>query len=95
MLAMIEIKWTDTDPETGERRFVIAERFGGDWKFQWKSHRRVSWEGELTPTLDMWERVLDSLQRRYRRRQGVDSHDVEAMEKIVKEARRREERLRS
>lgn len=92
---MIEIKWTDTDPESGERRFVIAERFGGEWKFQWKSQRRAPWEGELKPTLDMWERVLDSLQRRYRRRQGVDAHDVEAVEKIVKEARRREERLRS
>jgi hypothetical protein len=92
---MIEIQWTDTDPETGERRIVRAERFAKEWKFQWKLHRRAPWEGELTPTLEMWERVLDSLQRRYRRRQGVDSHDVEAVEKTVKAARQREERLRS
>jgi hypothetical protein len=92
---MIEIQWTDTDPETGERRFVRAERFAKEWKFQFKLQRRAPWEGELKPTLDMWERVLDSLQRRYRRRQGVDSHDVESVDKIVKAARQREERLRS
>lgn len=92
---MIKIQWTDTDPETSERRFMIAERFGGEWTFKWKLQRRAPWEGELKPTLEMWERILDSLQRRYRRRQGVDSPDVEAVEKIVKEARRREERLRS
>lgn len=91
---MVEIKWTDTDPETGERRFLIAERFAGVWKFQWKSQRRSPWEGELPPTLAMWEHVLDSMERRYRRRQGVDAEDVEEVEKLVAEARRREERLR-
>ena len=88
---MIEIKWTDTNPETGERRFLIAERFAGTWKFQWKSQRRSPWEGELKPTLAMWEHVLDSVQRRYRRRQGVDAEDVAEVEKIVAEARRRQQ----
>jgi hypothetical protein len=86
---MIEIKWTDSDPETGERRFLIAERFAREWRFQWKMARRAPWEGELKPTLEMWEHVLDSLQRRYRRRQGVDSHDVAQVEKIVSDLRRK------
>jgi hypothetical protein len=33
----------------------------------------------------MWEHVLDSLQRRYRRREGVSDEDVEQVERILKE----------
>ena len=40
----------------------------------------------------MWEHVLDSLQRRYRRREGVSDEDVEQVEKILKELRQREAR---
>ncbi|OAI41052.1 hypothetical protein AYO40_03980 [Planctomycetaceae bacterium SCGC AG-212-D15] len=86
---MIEIKWTDTDPDTGERRFLLADRFAGVWRFQWKLQRRAPWEGELKPTLPMWEHVLDSLHRRYRRRQGVDYEDIEQVEAIVRDIRRR------
>jgi hypothetical protein len=38
----------------------------------------------------MWEHVLDSLKRRYRRRQGVDDDDVEQVEKILADVIRRE-----
>ena len=29
----IEIKWNDKDPETGERRYLRAEKFAGKWRF--------------------------------------------------------------
>jgi hypothetical protein len=33
----------------------------------------------------MWDHVLDSLKRRYRRREGVSDEDVEQVERIIKE----------
>jgi hypothetical protein len=89
----IEIKWTDTDPETGERRFLCAERFARVWRFKWKLQRRGEWTRGLEPTLEMWEHVLDSLQRRYRRREGVDIDDVEQVERHLAEVRRQAKRL--
>ena len=85
----IEIKWTDTDPETGERRFLAADRFARVWRFRWKLQRRGEWTRGLEPTLAMWEHVLDSLQRRYRRREGVSDEDVNLVGRIVKDLRRR------
>ncbi len=87
----IEIKWTDTDPETGQRRFLCAERFAGVWRFKWKLQRRGEWTRGLEPTPAMWDHVLDSLQRRYRRREGVSDEDVEQVERVVKTLRRRAE----
>lgn len=81
----IEIKWTDEDPETGERRFLCAEKFAGTWSFRWKMQRRGEWRRGLTPTREMWEHVLDSLRRRYRRREGVDDDDIEQVEKILRD----------
>jgi hypothetical protein len=85
----VQIKWTDTDPETGQRRFLCAERFAGEWSFRWKLQRRGPWNRGLEPTLEMWELVLDSLKRRYRRREGVSDADVEQVERIVKDLHRR------
>ena len=82
-MATIQIKWTDTNPETGERRFLCAEKFGGEWRFRWKLQRRGPWTRGLEPTRAMWEHVLDSLKRRYRRREGVSDEDVEQVEKIL------------
>jgi len=82
-MATIEIKWTDTDPETGERRFLCAEKFAGEWRFRWKLQRRGPWNRGLQPTRVMWQHVLDSLRRRYRRREGVDDADVEQVERIL------------
>ena len=82
---MIEIKWTDTDPETGQRRFLCAERFAHVWRFKWKPRRRGEWTRGLGPTPAMWDHVLDSLKRRYRRREGVSDEDIEQVERIIKE----------
>jgi hypothetical protein len=83
----IEIKWTDTDPETGVRRFLCAEKFAGEWQFRWKLQRRGPWNRGLQPTRAMWEHVLDSLRRRYRRREGVDDADIDQVAKILSDWR--------
>ncbi len=87
----IEIKWTDTDPATGERRFLCADRFAKEWRFRWKLQRRGEWTRGMAPTLEMWEHVLDSLKRRYRRRQGVSDEDVVEVERLLKDLRRKQE----
>jgi len=92
-MGRIEIQWTDTDPETGQRRYLRAERFAKVWQFQCKLKRRGEWTAGLTPTRAMWEHVLDSLKRRYRRREGVEDADIERVEKILKEVRARQARL--
>jgi hypothetical protein len=84
----MQIKWTDTDPETGERRFLCAWKFAGEWSFKWKLQRRGDWTKGLEPTREMWEHVLDSLKRRYRRREGVSDEDIEQVERTLKDWRR-------
>jgi hypothetical protein len=87
----VEIKWNDTHPDTGERRYLRVEKFAGDWHFSYRLQRRdVQWR-KLEPTREMWEHVLESIQRRYRRREGISDEDVAAVERIVRELRRRDE----
>jgi len=81
----IQIKWTDADPETGERRFLCAERFARQWHFKWKLQRRGDWTTGLKPTRVMWEHILDSLKRRYRRREGVSDEDIRQVEQILRQ----------
>ncbi len=88
----MEIKWTDTDQATGQRRFLCAARFAGVWRFRWKLQRRGPWTCGLEPTRAMWEHVLDSLQRRYRRREGVSDQDVKQVERILAALPSEEER---
>jgi hypothetical protein len=80
----VEIKWTDTDPDTGGRRYLRAAKFAGEWHFSYRRQRRdVRWL-RLPPTRAMWEHVLDSLKRRYRRREGVSDEDVAQVERLLK-----------
>ena len=81
----MEIKWTDVDPESGGRRYVVAKRFGGKWSFKYKLHRREEWTPGLAPTRQMWEEVLDILRRRYVRRDGVHPEDIEEVERILRD----------
>jgi hypothetical protein len=80
----IQIKWTDEDPASGQRRFLCAEKFAGEWFFKWKLQRRGEWTKGLQPTREMWLHILDSLKRRYRRREGVSDADIEQVEKILR-----------
>ncbi len=81
----IQIKWTDEDPETGGRRYLCAEKFAKEWSFKWKLQRRGDWTKGLAPTRAMWEHVLDSLKRRYRRREGVSDEDVAEVERVLRQ----------
>src|SRR5262249_7655084 len=81
----IEIQWADEGPEAGQRRFLRAEKFAGQWSFMWKLERRGEWHKGLKPTRAIWEHVLDSLQRRYRRREGVDEDDLKQVERILRD----------
>lgn len=83
----MEIKWTDVDPASGQRRFLRADRFADQWRFRWKLVRRGEWTKGLEPTVAMWEHVLDSLQRRYRRREGVSDEDISQVEALLADAR--------
>jgi hypothetical protein len=79
----MEIEWTDNDPETGERRFVRAEKFARAWQFKVRFQRRTNWEPAEEVTRDMWETLLDALERRYPRREGVTDEDLAAVKTII------------
>ena len=85
----MEIKWTDSDDETGLRRFIRAERFAGFWRFHYRETRRGVWTRLHPATLDMWAEVLDALKRRYRRREGVTEDDIKQVESIVADLERK------
>jgi hypothetical protein len=88
---VMEIKWHDIEPETQRKRYLCAERFAGAWSFRWKLQRRGDWTRGLEPTRAMWEHVLDSLKRRYRRREGVTDTDIAQVERILVDVIKRDE----
>jgi hypothetical protein len=77
----MEIEWTDTDPDTGERRYVCAEKFARKWRFKARFRRRTEWDRGVAVTREMWETLLDALERRYRRREGVSDEDLRLVRK--------------
>ena len=79
----MSIEWTDLDPETGDKRFVCAEKFARQWRFKVRFRRRTVWQPCDAPTRDMWETLLDALERRYRRREGVTDDDLAAIRKVL------------
>ena len=85
----MEIKWHDIDPNSDERRYLRAVRFAGEWTFSYKYQRRGEWSKWFNPTRDMWEHVVDSLERRYWRREGVELADIkqakEALAKVIRQ----------
>ena len=87
----MEIKWHDVDPVSGQRRFLCAERFAGVWRFRYKYQRRGEWTRGLEPTRAMWEHILDGLERRLVRREGVEEEDVDEVRRILNEVVRLEE----
>ena len=79
----MEIEWTDTDPQTGQRRFVRAEKFARVWRFRVRYQRRTNWQPAGEVTRDMWETLLDALERRYPRREGVTDEDLAAVRGVI------------
>ena len=83
----MDIQWTDHDPETGEKRFVCAEKFARSWRFKVRFKRREEWAQNTPPTKEMWDTLLDAIERRYQRREGIDDQDLAGVRKIVAEWR--------
>jgi hypothetical protein len=79
----VEIEWTDTDPLTGERRFVCAQKFARSWRFVVRFKRRTNWQPAPDVTREMWETLLDALERRYQRREGVSDRDLADVRKVI------------
>lgn len=79
----MEIKWDDVDPVTEKRRFVKAERFAGRWEFYCRRERRGVWEKWVNPSRDMWEDLLEALERRLSRREGIELGDVETVRRLL------------
>jgi hypothetical protein len=79
----VEVQWTDQDPETGEKRFVRVERFATRWQFWVRFRRREDWVVTQNITRAMWEELLDALERRYTRREGVSEADLASVKKIL------------
>lgn len=79
----MEIQWTEPDPETGQKRYICAERFARAWRFKVRLIRREPWRRDLPVTKAMWETLLEALERRYQRREGVEESDLKAVRKII------------
>lgn len=79
----MHIDWTDSDPVTGEKRYVQAEKFARKWSFRVRFRRRTNWEPPGSVTRDMWETLLDALERRYARREGVTDEDLAQVRAIL------------
>ena len=80
----VEVQWTDEDPTTAEKRFVRVTRFAGVWEFRVRFRRRENWIALARVSRDMWETLLESLERRYFRREGVSDEDLKAVRMIIR-----------
>lgn len=80
----MELKWTENDSETGERRHYEAQRHGRSWRFRAKIGRRGE-NSPIEPTRDHWESVLEIMLRKYQRRDGVDETDLAEVERILEQ----------
>jgi len=79
----MEIEWTDADPDTGEKRYVCAEKFARQWRFKVRFKRRTEWSRDVVVTRGMWEELYDAMARRYRRREGVSDEDLADVKKVL------------
>jgi hypothetical protein len=82
-----DVQWTDTDPDTGEKRFVAVEKFARQWRFKVRFRRRENWTPARVVTREMWETLLDALERRYQRREGVSDDDLRSVRAVLAELR--------
>lgn len=83
----MEIEWTDEDPATGNKRYVRAAKFARRWQFSIRFARRTNWQDAPEVTRAMWETLLDALERRYWRREGVSDNDLQQVRRILAEFR--------
>ncbi len=72
----VDIQWTDSCPETGKKRFVTVERFAKVWYFKMRYARRENWMPVAEPDAAMLETLLEVLDRREQRGEGVMEVDL-------------------
>jgi len=84
----VEIQWTEDLPD-GTSRIVRVERFARGWNFAVRSGRRTPWEVPATITVAMWEDLLEALERRIQRSEGVTEADIAGVRKELGKARSR------
>ena len=81
----MQIEWTEEDPATGAKRYVRAERFARKWSFRVRARRRTTnWEPPDLVTRAMWDTLLDALERRYPRREGVTDEDLKQVRAVIR-----------
>jgi 8-oxo-dGTP diphosphatase len=78
----VEVKWEDSDPQTGQRRFITVQKFAGRWQFSVRHSRRGE-SRPIQPTREMLEVLLDRLQRRYQRREGVSDLELQQVRTLL------------
>jgi hypothetical protein len=91
----VEVQWTDTDPDSGARRFVFVDRFAGQWRFHVRQRRREDWQTPGRVTLDMWEELREALDRRRQRGEGVTDADMAALDRRIAVLRSSEGRMQN
>ena len=79
----MQIEWIEEDADTGTKRSVRAERFARKWSFRVRARRRTNWEPPQQVTREMWETLLDALERRLPRREGVTEEDVKQVRAVI------------
>ena len=82
----VEIQWQDVNEHDGEKRFVRVDRFAGRWRFQIRARRREDWQ-DTTPDGSMLETLLEALDRRCQRGDGVDEEDVNQIRRQIERMR--------
>ncbi|MGL4420368.1 MAG: hypothetical protein ACRCZF_06870 [Gemmataceae bacterium] len=88
-----EIQWTDTDPETGDRRWLCAEKFAREWHFKVRRKRRDIWRREATVSRAMWEALEEALLRRHQRGEKDTDLDLAYVRAKVAAIIRREAKI--
>ena len=78
------IGWTEKDP-SGDTYDVEAARNRNQWTFRKRLNRRCDWE-TFAPGVGDWERLLDTLERKYQRRRCA-WRDVEQVQAFLARAR--------
>jgi len=79
-----EISWHRPDDD-GERWYVYARHFAGQWKFFRRRRRYDQWVEDPEPELVDWLELLDAVRRRIPRRLVRPEEEG----KVIREIRRR------
>jgi hypothetical protein len=77
----VDVQWTDTCPHTGRKRFVVGERFAGAWTFTYRYARREDWMVLAEPGAEVFETLLEVLDRRQQRGDAVTDADMKYVRK--------------